>query len=181
MNITKTKFDGLLVIEPRVFEDDRGYFYESYNIRNMIEKGLHHVFVQDNESKSKKNVVRGFHYQIAPYAQTKLVRVMQGEVLDVVIDLRKDQATFGQAFSIRLSGENKKQLLIPKGFAHGFLSLEDDTVFAYKCDNFYSGEHERAINVLDESIFDDWGIAKDAMILSEKDKRAPLFKDAVIF
>jgi len=181
MQITKTDFADLLIIEPKVFRDDRGYFFESYNTANFIEANFHHVFVQDNESKSDRGVIRGFHYQLAPFAQAKLVRVITGSVQDVVVDLRSDSETFGKAYSIILSGENKKQLFIPRGFAHGFAALEDDTIFSYKCDNLYNAEYERGLNVLDKTIFDSWEIEVTEMILSEKDTQAPHFKDAEKF
>lgn len=146
MGITATDFKGLYVFEPRIFEDERGYFFESYNANVWTAENINHVFVQDNESKSRYGSIRGLHYQISPSAQTKLVRVTKGKVIDVVVDIRKGEPTFGQSFSIILSQKNKKQLLIPRGFAHGFATLSKSAVFNYKCDNYYSREHEHQIN-----------------------------------
>jgi len=181
MKIVDTEFEGLKIIEPSIYEDERGYFFESFNLKKVNQENIYYDFVQDNESKSKKAVVRGFHYQKAPFAQAKLVRVIQGSVQDVVIDLRQGSATYGSAFSIILSADNKKQLLIPRGFAHAFLSLEDDTIFAYKCDNYYSKEHECGIHLLNQNIFDSWELASEKFIISEKDLSLPSFEDAYKF
>jgi len=181
MKKVETSIAGLIVIEPRIFEDDRGYFYESFNDKSFRDHNLNMLFVQDNESKSKKGVVRGFHYQVAPYAQAKLVRVIKGAVQDVVIDMRPGSPTQGQHYSIVLSEENKKQLLIPRGFAHAFLVLEDDTIFSYKCDNFYSKESEGGFSILDETLKVSWELPIDTFILSEKDRSLPMFKDAKQF
>lgn len=175
MEIVKTPLAGLLIVKPAVFEDDRGYFFESYNRDKFLAHGIDVNYVQDNESKSKKGVLRGLHFQNPPYAQGKLVRVMHGSVLDVAVDLRKDSPTYGQSSSIVLSGENKWMYWIPEGFAHGFLTLEDDTVFFYKCTNIYSKPAEGSIRWNDPDLNIDWGI-KDP-IVSEKDKNAPWFKD----
>ncbi len=176
MGFIETGFDGLWVYEPRVFADERGYFMESYNDQNWKAQGINIQWVQDNEAKSSYGVVRGLHFQTGEMAQSKLVRVVTGKVLDVVVDMRKDSDTYGRTFSVLLSGENKKQLLVPKGFAHGYAVLEDDTVFAYKCDNFYSKEHEGGINLADPSLEIDWLIPAEKRIISEKDVDQPLFK-----
>lgn len=178
MTILETNFPGLLIIEPTVFADSRGYFFESFNQKHFDVKGLKYDWLQENESMSNKGVVRGLHYQLAPFAQTKLVRVVAGAVVDAVVDIRKGSPTFGQKFEILLSAENKKQLLIPKGFAHGFSVLEDQTVFSYKCDAFYQKESERGINPFDSSLNIVWQIAQDGAIVSEKDIASPLFDDA---
>lgn len=169
MKITKTGIEGLIVIEPSVFGDDRGYFFESFNQKYWEEiLGKDRHFVQDNESLSQKGVLRGLHFQKPPFAQGKLVRVVKGSVLDVAVDLRRDSATYGQHFKIVLSQENKNQLYIPEGFAHGFLALEDDTVFSYKCTNFYNKESELGLMWNDPSLGIDWNY--DNPLLSEKDK-----------
>ena len=174
-NITETKFKGLYIFEPQVFTDGRGYFFESYNAEVWKAAGIETVFVQDNESQSKFGTVRGLHYQIPDYAQSKLVRVTSGEVIDVVVDLRKNQDTYGKYFSITLSQDNKKQLLIPRGFAHGFVTISDQATFNYKCDNYYNKESEFGIHPLDETLNIDWKIESKNMILSEKDKAQPTF------
>jgi len=181
MKKEETGIKELFIIEPRIFEDERGYFFESFNDKHFREHQLNMLFVQDNESKSKKGVARGFHYQLPPFAQAKLVRVIKGSVQDVVVDMRPGSETKGQHFSILLSEENKKQLLIPRGFAHGFLVLEDDTIFSYKCDNFYSKEMEAGFNLLDENFDIKWELPKNTFLLSEKDNALPSFKDAKQF
>ena len=173
MKFTKFDIEGLEVIEPDVFEDDRGYFFESYNYEEFNKNGITDVFVQDNQSKSQKNVLRGLHFQKPPYAQAKLVRVVQGSVLDVAVDLRKDSKTYGQYCSVVLSAENKKMFFIPEGFAHGFLTLEDGTIFSYKCSNVYHAESEDSLLWNDTDVSIDWGI--DLPILSEKDIQANSF------
>ncbi len=178
MNIIDTGIQGLLILEPKVFEDSRGYFFESYNVKTWQEHGIDQDFVQDNQSKSDYGVIRGLHYQLAPYSQTKMVRVLQGEVLDVAVDLRKGSPTFGKSFSILLSAENKKQLLIPKGFAHGFSVLSDTAVFYYKCDDVYNPEAERGIMHNDPALAIDWQIPKDKRIISGKDMKLPLLNEA---
>lgn len=175
MIFKKNKIEGLVVIEPTVFEDDRGYFFESYNYDVFKKNGIVDSFVQDNQSKSQKDVLRGLHFQKPPYGQAKLVRVVQGSVLDVAVDLRKDSDTYGEYYSVMLSAENKKMFLIPAGFAHGFLTLEDDTVFSYKCSNFYHAESEDAILWNDDKLNIDWGM--DSPILSEKDLNAQQFNE----
>jgi dTDP-4-dehydrorhamnose 3,5-epimerase len=169
--IKKTGIDGLMLIEPKVFGDDRGYFFESYSEKAFQDEGLNYSWVQDNESFSSRGVLRGMHYQVGNMAQAKLVRVVQGEVLDVVVDLRKDSPSFGQHFSEILSGDNKRQMLIPRGFAHGFIVLSDHAIFAYKCDNFYAPDSEESIHPLDPSLDIDWILPKDLIQMSSKDER----------
>ncbi len=175
MPVIETPIPDLFVIEPKVFEDHRGYFFESYNQSILAEAGLDYHFVQDNESKSSKNVLRGLHYQLPPMGQAKLVRVTTGAVLDVVCDIREGSDTYGHTFAIELSAENKKQLLIPRGFAHGFLVLSEVAVFSYKCDNFYSKEHDSGLDAFDPQLKIDWGVSKDQAIISEKDLVQPAF------
>lgn len=175
MEIIKTEIEGLLIIKPDVFQDERGYFFESFNREKFRAAGLDLHFFQDNESRSRKGVVRGLHYQAPPFAQGKLVRVMTGAVLDVAVDLRKDSKTFGKWSSVVLSGENKWMYWIPEGFAHGFLTLEEDTVFFYKCTQVYDRESERNILWNDPDLAIDWGISDP--VVSERDRKAPLFRD----
>ena len=163
----------MLVCQPQVFRDGRGYFFESYNETRFLQVGLNYNFVQDNESKSSRGVLRGLHYQIEPMAQAKLVRVVSGAVFDVAVDLRHGSSTFGKWFGTTLSTENQLQMLIPRGFAHGFLVLEDDTIFCYKCDNFYSKEHERGIFWNDQALAIDWPLVPSEITLSEKDSALP--------
>lgn len=170
MKLIETPIPDLFVIEPKVFEDSRGYFLESYNMKALAEKGINITFIQDNESKSSKGVLRGLHYQLAPYAQTKLIRVISGKILDVVVDIREGSPTFGTHFSIELSGENKLQLLIPKGFAHGFSVLTDNVVVNYKCDAYYQPDSERGILYNDPDLNIDWKIDLETAIVSAKDK-----------
>jgi len=172
MNIEKTFIKDLLVLTPRVFKDKRGYFFESYN-KNKTQDFLTNDFVQDNESLSQKRVLRGLHFQKPPYSQAKLVRVIKGAVLDVVVDLRKDQPTYGKHFAIKLSAKNKKQLYIPEGFAHGFLTLKKNTIFTYKCSEYYHPETEECIHCFDDELAIDWKIKN--VILSEKDKKGIKF------
>jgi len=179
MPFFETGIPGLKIFEPRVFGDHRGYFLESFNEKTFKEAGIDVSFVQDNESKSQYGVVRGLHYQLNPYAQAKLVRVVVGQVLDVVIDIRKGSPTFGQKFELLLSGENKKQLFIPRGFAHGFSVLEAGTIFSYKCDNIYSKESEAGILFTDPALEIDWQVPKGKMLISEKDHLNPLLKDCI--
>ena len=177
MKMTRTDIEGLVVIEPRVFGDSRGYFFESFSQREF-EKEVGQVrFVQDNESKSSYGVVRGLHFQKPPHTQSKLVRVVKGRVLDVAVDLRRDSKTYGKYFSVELTEDNHLQLFIPKGFAHGFAVLSDEAVFQYKCDEFYAPESEGAIAWNDPDIGVDWQIPENKVILSEKDKKHPSFKD----
>lgn len=175
MNIIKTGIEGLLIIEPRVFEDGRGYFFESWSQRDFDAHVGHVRFVQDNESFSVYGVVRGLHFQKAPYTQAKLVRCVSGKVLDVAVDIRRDSPTFMQHVSVELSAENHRMLFIPKGFAHGFSVLSETAVFQYKCDGFYNPEADSGIQFNDSRLGIDWKIPADRMIVSEKDKlRTPL-------
>lgn len=176
MEIVKTAIQDLLIIKPRVFEDDRGYFFESYNRGTFDDHGIGATFVQDNESRSGKNVLRGLHFQKPPFSQGKLVRVMRGSVLDVAVDLRKNSPTFGKWASIVLTDKNKWMYWVPEGFAHGFLTLEDNTVFFYKCTNVYNRDSEGAIRWNDPALNIDWGLNAEP-ILSEKDKESPFFAD----
>lgn len=176
MKITKTKLDGVVIIEPDVFSDNRGFFMESWNKKKMEEFGLYYDFVQDNHSKSTvKGTLRGIHFQKGDKAQAKLVRCVKGAVLDVAVDLRKNSPTFKQWVGVELSAENKKQLLIPCGFGHGFVTLTDDVEFLYKADNYYAPEADAGIRWNDPDIGVDWGVEKP--ILSEKDKKSSLLKD----
>lgn len=172
-----TDITGLLVYEPKVFEDSRGYFFESYNQKNFLQEGVDIVFVQDNQSSSSYGVIRGLHYQLLPHAQTKLVRVLHGEILDIAVDIRKGSPTYGKVFSVELSADNKKQLLIPPGFAHGFSVLSKKAEVLYKCDGFYSKESEAGIIYNDPALSIDWKIPADKAIVSEKDTILPLLKD----
>ncbi|RZV18375.1 dTDP-4-dehydrorhamnose 3,5-epimerase [Aliarcobacter butzleri] len=174
MIFLKTSIPDVIIIEPKVHGDARGYFVETFRADKLEEFiGYKINFCQDNESKSSKGVLRGLHYQLAPFAQTKLVRVIKGKVLDVAVDIRKNSPTFGKYVAVLLSAENKKQLLVPRGFAHGFVVLEDDTVFAYKVDNYYSPECDRGIAYDDESLNIDWILKKEELNLSEKDTKQP--------
>lgn len=173
MKIETTPFQDLVIINPTVFEDARGYFFEAYNQNVLLEQGIHVNFVQDNQSLSKRGTLRGLHYQNPPFAQTKLVRVLQGEIMDVAVDLRKNSPTYGQHFTIRLSAENKKQLLIPHGFAHGFSVLSETAVVMYKCDQFYNKASEGGIRFDDPALNIDWGIDLKTAIVSEKDLELP--------
>lgn len=179
MNILQTPIADLLVIEPKVWKDNRGYFYESYNAKILAEAGVDVTFVQDNQSFSQKGTLRGLHAQKAPFAQGKLVRVLQGKVLDVAVDIRKDSPTYGQHYSIELSGENHKQLWVPPGFLHGFLTLEDNTIFTYKVSNYYDKESEIGVIWNDPDLNIEWSreIPEAALLLSDKDIVLPAFKD----
>lgn len=179
MTIKETKLKGCFILQPQVFTDKRGYFLESYNqttFNNAL--GLDINFVQDNESQSSKGVLRGLHYQLGEFAQSKLVRVIKGKVLDVVVDVRPNSSTFGEYVSIELSEQNKTQVFIPKGFAHGFLVLEDETIFSYKCDNFYNKVSEAGIIYNDKDLAIDWNFPEQDLIISEKDLILPNFKNA---
>lgn len=178
MIVTEATIPEVLIIEPQIFGDNRGYFIENYNKLKFPSKYQHVNFIQDNESKSLTGVLRGLHYQLAPYCQSKLVRVIQGSVVDVVVDIRKGSPTFGQHLAIELTGENKKQLFIPRGFAHGFVVTSPDTIFSYKCDNYYSPAHDRGILYNDPALNIDWKLEEYQLILSEKDKLQPLLKDS---
>ena len=169
MNIIKTSIEGIVIIEPRLFKDERGYFFESFNQREFEEKVFKTTFVQDNESKSSYGVIRGLHYQKPPFAQSKLVRVIKGAVLDVAVDIRKGSPTFGQHVAVELTEENHRQFFIPRGFAHGFSVLSEEVIFQYKCDEFYHPEAEGARAWNDTELGIDWKIPRDKVILSEKD------------
>jgi dTDP-4-dehydrorhamnose 3,5-epimerase len=174
MNFIRTEIEDVIIVEPQVHGDERGYFVETFREDKLEEfLGYKIDFCQDNESKSSKGVLRGLHYQLAPYAQTKLVRVIQGRVLDVAVDIRKNSPTFGEHIALELSDKNKKQLLIPRGFAHGFVVLEDDTIFTYKVDNYYSPEWDRGIAFDDEALNIDWILESTMLNLSTKDKTQP--------
>ena len=178
MEIINTKLNGVFIIEPDVFGDDRGYFYESFNAKKFKEKtGIEVNFVQDNESKSKYGVVRGLHFQKGDYAQTKLVHVAKGRILDIAVDMRKDSPTYGKHVAIELSDVNHRQLYISKGFAHGFSVLSEEAIFQYKCDNYYAPQSEGGILWNDPTIAIDWQIPITDIVLSEKDKNHPLLKD----
>ncbi|MBK2106087.1 dTDP-4-dehydrorhamnose 3,5-epimerase [Francisella philomiragia] len=180
MKFTRTHINDIIICEPTVHGDDRGYFVETFREDKLFDfLGYKINFCQDNESKSSYGVLRGLHYQLAPHAQTKLVRVIQGRVLDVAVDIRKGSPTFGQYVAVELSAESKKQILIPRGFAHGFVVLEDDTVFAYKVDSYYSPECDRGIAFDDESIAIDWQVPADKLKLSAKDKAQPKLNKTV--
>ncbi len=176
MNVIETKIPGLLIIEPKIFEDERGFFVETYNESRYKEMGIPGDFVQDNLSQSKKGVLRGLHYQAPPFAQGKLVTVLAGAVLDVAVDIRFGSPTFGQHVAVELTAENKKQFWIPEGFAHGFLTLEDNTLFSYKCTNVYSPDHDRGVKWSDSEIGIDWPQI-EALRISEKDQQQPLLKE----
>ncbi|MCL1919704.1 MAG: dTDP-4-dehydrorhamnose 3,5-epimerase [Kiritimatiellaeota bacterium] len=181
MTITPTAIPDVCVITPRVREDTRGYFIETYSEQRYRDAGIACAFVQDNESCSMKGVLRGFHYQRPPFAQAKLVRVLRGAVLDVAVDIRRGSPTFGQHVAACLSAENKQQLFIPHGFAHGFLVLEDNTIFSYKCDDYYSPQHECGIRWDDPTLAVQWPRLDVAFVLSAKDERQPFLSDAVLF
>ena len=182
MKFIRTAIPDVVIIEPTVFGDERGYFVETFRQDKLYEfLGFSIHFVQDNESKSSYGVLRGLHYQLAPAAQTKLVRVIKGKVLDVAVDIRAGSPTFGQHVSVELSEHNKRQLLVPRGFAHGFVVLEDDTIFAYKVDNYYSPENDRGIAFDDPAIGINWLVAKDRLKLSAKDTQQVLLNKAEIF
>lgn len=178
MPFIETPIQDLLIFEPKIFEDARGYFFESFNSAVFAEKSINTNFVQDNQSKSTYGVLRGLHYQLNPFSQAKLVRVISGEVLDVAVDIRQNSRTYGKHFSIILSAENKKQLYIPRGFAHGFVVLSETAEFFYKCDNFYSKDFDAGIIYNDPELNIDWKIDATKLIVSEKDANLPLFKEA---
>ncbi len=180
MEIFETALEGVLIMEPRVFKDARGYFFESFSQREFDEKVRPIRFVQDNESMSTYGVVRGLHYQRMPYTQSKLVRCVKGRVLDVAVDIRRGSPTFGQHVAVELSEENHRQLFIPRGFAHGFSVLSDVAVFQYKCDNFYHPEADAGIQLMDEALGIDWRIPIEQAILSEKDLHHTKLCDVVL-
>lgn len=173
MTIEKTAFPGLLIVTPTAHEDKRGYFFESYNQKNFAKEGILYNFVQDNQARSAYGIIRGLHYQLEPYAQTKLVRTLSGKILDVVVDIRKHSPTNGKVFSIELSDENKKQLLIPRGFAHGYSVLSDTAEVFYKCDAYYNKESEGGIAWNDPTLNIDWKLPAEKIIISEKDSHHP--------
>lgn len=177
MNIIQTEIPGGIIIEPRIFEDARGYFFESFSQREFDEKVGPVIFVQDNESKSSYGVMRGLHFQRPPFTQAKLVRCVHGAVLDVAVDIRRSSPTFGQHVAVELTEDNHRQFFIPKGFAHGFAVLSDTAVFQYKCDEFYHPEADGGINILDDSLGIDWRIPASKAILSDKDTKHPLLQD----
>lgn len=180
MNIIKTSIEGVVIIEPRLFKDGRGYFFESFNQREFEEKVCKTTFVQDNESKSGYGVIRGLHYQKPPFAQSKLVRVIKGAVLDVAVDIRKGSPTFGQHVAVELTEENHRQFFIPRGFAHGFSVLSEEVIFQYKCDNFYHPEAEGAIAWDDAELGIDWRIPLEKVLMSEKDSKHKSLKNSNI-
>lgn len=177
MNVIKTDIEGVVVIEPRVFDDARGYFFESYSKRRFDEAVKPVEFVQDNESMSTRGVIRGLHFQRPPFSQSKLVRCVSGAVLDVVVDIRRGSPTYGRHVAVELTGENRRQLFVPRGFAHGFAVLSDEAVFQYKCDNYYHPESEGGISIADNSLGIDWRINPAEAILSDKDLRNPMLRD----
>lgn len=177
MNSIATSIPDVKIIEPHIFNDERGYFFESFSQQRFEQEIFHTTFVQDNESASVYGVIRGLHFQKPPFAQSKLLRVVKGKVLDVAVDLRKGSPTFGRHVAVELSAENKRQLFIPRGFAHGFSVLTDEVIFQYKCDNYYAPSAEGAIAWDDPDLQIDWGIPADKIILSEKDKKHPHLKD----
>lgn len=178
MNVIQTEIPGLVILEPRVFGDHRGYFFESFSQREFDAQVREVRFVQDNESKSCYGVLRGLHFQKPPHAQSKLVRVVKGAVLDVAVDIRRGSPTFGQHVAVELSEENHRQFFIPRGFAHGFVVLTDEVVFQYKCDSFYAPESEGALAWDDPDLAIDWKLPSDKLILSDKDRQNPRLKDA---
>ena len=180
MKIIETEIPGLLIVEPTVFEDHRGYFFESFHLQRYEECGIAAEFIQDNESKSDRGVVRGLHYQLNPFAQAKLVRVVLGAVYDVALDLRVGSPTYGKWFGIELNETNKRQLFVPRGFAHGFSVLSETAVFSYKCDNVYNKEAERAINPFDPQLGIDWQLNETEWKVSDKDRIAPMLTDAEV-
>jgi dTDP-4-dehydrorhamnose 3,5-epimerase len=177
MPFIPTIFPGLIIFEPSVFEDSRGYFYEAFNNRLFRENNIDVNFVQDNQSRSMYGVIRGLHFQHPPFAQTKLIRVLSGSILDLVVDLRVGSPTYGETFSIELSATNRKQLFIPKGFGHGFSVISESAEVLYKCDEFYYRESEGGLNYKDPDLSIDWNIPADREVVSEKDKELPLFKN----
>ena len=178
MEVIKTEIEGVVIIEPRIFKDDRGYFYESFSQREFEEKVCRTTFVQDNQSKSSYGVVRGLHFQKPPYSQSKLVRCIKGAVLDVAVDIRKGSPTFGKYVAVELTEDNHRQFFVPRGFAHGFAVLTEEAVFQYKCDNFYNKESEGSVAWNDPQLAIDWRIPADKVLLSEKDKLSKNIADA---
>lgn len=179
MPFVETNFADLIIFDPKVFDDSRGYFFESYNHQVFEDAGVNYGFIQDNQARSTYGVVRGLHYQLAPHAQTKLIRVLSGAIIDAVVDLRKNSATYGKHFTIELSAENKLQLLVPKGFAHGYSVISETAEVMYKCDSYYNKSAEAGINLKDPSINIDWKIPQEKMIISEKDLLYPNFENSI--
>jgi dTDP-4-dehydrorhamnose 3,5-epimerase len=178
MEVIETKIPGLLIVKPKVFGDARGFFFEGFNQQRYLEAGIKSEFIQDNYSSSQYGVIRGLHYQLAPYAQAKLVQVLKGKVLDVAVDLRQGSPTFGQFETVELSDENRWQFFIPRGFAHGFSVLSEEALFHYKCDNLYNPQFERGIHFNDPQLGIDWKISDNDANVSPKDKVFPMFSDA---
>ncbi|MGQ1786768.1 MULTISPECIES: dTDP-4-dehydrorhamnose 3,5-epimerase [unclassified Saccharicrinis] len=178
MQVIQTEIQDLLIIKPKIFKDSRGFFLESYNKERFLSLGIDYNFVQDNFSSSQYGVIRGLHYQLAPYSQAKMVQVIKGKIIDVVVDLRKDSPSFGKSFSLELSEQNGLQLMIPRGFAHGFSVLSNEVLFSYKCDNLYHKEAERGIKYNDPSLGIDWQIPDSDAIISGKDQQHPMFSEA---
>jgi len=179
MPLIKTEFPDLIIFEPKIWNDERGYFFESYNQKVFDQEGVKINFIQDNQASSVFGVIRGLHYQQAPYAQSKLIRVLTGAILDVVVDIRKGSPTYGKVYTIELSAENKKQLLVPKGFAHGYSVITENAEVFYKCDEFYNKESEGGIAYNDPGLNIDWQIPSDKAIVSDKDKHYPALKDCL--
>ena len=177
MEVIKTELEGVVIIEPKIFRDARGYFFESFSQKEFEEKVRKIAFVQDNESMSSYGVMRGLHFQLPPFTQSKLVRCVKGKVLDVAVDIRKGSPTFGKHVSVELSEDNHRQFFVPRGFAHGFAVLSETAVFQYKCDNFYTPQADGGISILDDSLGIDWKLPTDKVILSEKDTKHPLLQD----
>ena len=177
MEVIKTEIEGVVIIEPRLFKDERGYFFESFSKRDFDKQVRTIHFVQDNESKSSYGVLRGLHFQKPPFAQSKLVRVIKGAVLDVAVDIRKGSPTYGQHVAVELTEDNHRQFFVPRGFAHGFAVLSQTAVFQYKCDNFYVPEADGGVSIVDSSLSIDWKIDADKALLSEKDAKHALLKD----
>ena len=178
MKTIELDIQGPLIVETNAFPDHRGHFYESFNIKKLSELGINNNFVQDNVSVSKKGVIRGLHYQLEPFSQAKLIIVLSGKILDVIVDIRKGSPTFGKYISVELSSVDHKMFYIPKGFAHGFIALEDNTIIQYKCDGYYSPEHERGIRFSDPILNIDWNYPKDKIIIADRDLQFPLFDKA---
>ena len=177
MEVIKTELEGVVIIEPKIFRDARGYFFESFSQKEFEEKVRKIAFVQDNESMSSYGVMRGLHFQLPPFTQSKLVRCVKGKVLDVAVDIRKGSPTFGKHVSVELSEDNHRQFFVPRGFAHGFAVLSETAVFQYKCDNFYAPQSDGGISILDDSLGIDWKLPTDKVVLSEKDTKHPQLKD----
>jgi len=181
MKFIKTEISEVVIIEPKLFGDSRGYFMETFR-KELFKKNIREIdFIQDNESKSKRGVLRGLHYQLPPFAQSKLVRVISGSVIDIAVDIRRGSPTFGKYVAVELSEDNKRELFIPRGFAHGFLVTSDEAIFSYKVDNYYSPKYDRNIRFDDPEINIDWNFPKDEILVSDKDKNAPFLKDAEVF